>query len=155
MYRHTQRSPLAFLLLVVAGVQIGTSVTLWEIPLVAIALLLAGLLIVVIAASFGWLTVSDGGDHLNVRFGPLPLFGTRIPYADITAVEPGRSSFIDGWGIHYIPWRGWTYNLWGFSCVKLTLVGNKVIRVGSNDAPALADFLRTQVVAPAPSEPAA
>ena len=32
-----------------------------------------------------------------------------------------------------MPGRGWTYNLWGFDCVKLTL-GRKIIRVGTNDA---------------------
>ena len=74
-------------------------------------------------------------------YGPLPLFRKRIRYADITAVEKSRSNVIDGWGIHYIPGRGWTYNLWGFDCVKLQL-DKKVVRVGSNDAENLAAFLK-------------
>ena len=45
-----------------------------------------------------------------------------------------------GWGIHYFPGRGWTYNIWGFACVKLTL-GRKIIRVGTDDADGLARFL--------------
>jgi hypothetical protein len=34
-----------------------------------------------------------------------------------------------------------TYNLWGFDCVKLTL-GQKIVRVGTDDAENLAKFLR-------------
>jgi hypothetical protein len=48
---------------------------------------------------------------------------------------------VEGWGIHFMPGRGWTYNLWGFGCVKLTL-GRKVIRVGSDDAEDLAAVIR-------------
>ena len=99
------------------------------------------------ALVFGTLTVRDEGDHLVLRFGPVPVFGTLIRYADLTAVEPGRTSLIDGWGIHYIPWRGWTYNLWGFGCVKLTL-GKRVIRVGSDDVENLAAFLKAKIQPP-------
>ena len=93
---------------------------------------------------FGSLTIRDDGEWLALRYGPLPVFRKRIRYADITAVEPGRTAIIDGWGIHYIIGRGWTYNLWGFGCVKLTL-GKKVIRVGSDDVDRLAEFLRSKI----------
>ena len=43
-------------------------------------------------------------------------------------------------GIPFMPGRGWTYNIWGFACVKLTL-GRKIIRVGADDADELAKFL--------------
>jgi hypothetical protein len=104
--------------------------------IVAAVLALAGLM-------FGSLTVRGDGEFLSLRYGPLPLFGKRIPYAEVTAVEPGRTALIDGWGIHCIPGRGWTYNLWGFGCVKLTL-GKKVIRVGTDDPEGLAAFLRAK-----------
>jgi hypothetical protein len=42
--------------------------------------------------------------------------------------------------VQYFLGRGWTYNIWGFGCVKLTL-GRKVIRVGTDDADELAKFL--------------
>ena len=64
------------------------------------------------------------------------MLSKRIRYADITGVEVGRPSILDGWGIHFMPGRGWTYNVWGFACVKLTL-GRKVIRVGTDDAEGL------------------
>jgi hypothetical protein len=78
---------------------------------------------------------------LSLRCGPLPVIRKRIRYADITGVEVGRTKVIDGWGIHYIPGRGWTYNLWGFGCVKLTL-GRKISRVGSDDVEGLAEVVR-------------
>ena len=89
---------------------------------------------------FGSLTIRDEGEWLALRFGPLPLVRKRFRYADITDVEAGRTRIIDGWGIHYVLGRGWTYNIWGFGCVKLTL-GRKVIRVGTDDAENLAKFI--------------
>jgi hypothetical protein len=109
------------------------------------------LILLVMAAGFafaglivGSLTVADEGDYLALRFGPLPLFSKRIRYADITAVEIGRTSIIDGWGMHYLPGRGWTYNIWGFDCVKLTL-DRKVFRVGTDDAEVLAKIIREKI----------
>jgi len=90
---------------------------------------------------FTSLTIGDEGDFLSIRFGPLPVIRKTIRYADITAVEIGRTSFIDGWGIHYMPGSGWTYNIWGFACVKLTQ-GRKIIRVGTDDAEGLAEVIR-------------
>jgi hypothetical protein len=95
----------------------------------------------------GSLTVYSEADSLVLRFGPLPLLGKRIRYADITAVEAGRTTILDGWGIHYMPGRGWTYNIWGFGCVKLTL-GRKVIRIGTDEPEELAAFIREKLENP-------
>ncbi len=90
------------------------------------------------------MTIRDEGEYLALRFGPLPFLRKRIRYADITGVEIGRTSILDGWGIHFMPGRGWTYNVWGFACVKLTLA-RKIIRVGTDDAEGLAKFLREKI----------
>jgi len=100
---------------------------------------------------FGSLTIRGENDCLVLRFGPLPLLRKRIRYADITDVEIGRTRIIDGWGIHYIPGRGWTYNIWGFDCVKLTL-GRKIIRVGTDDADELVKVIRKKTDCCGPSE---
>ena len=105
---------------------------------------IAGALILVLAVSLKTLTVQDEGEALAIRFGPVPLFSKTITYPDITAAEPDRTTLIDGWGIHYVPWRGWTWNLWGFDCVKLTL-GRKVIRIGTDDVENLVAFLRGKI----------
>jgi len=110
------------------------------------ALILLGVAVLLFPASlmFRSLTVRDEGDSLSIRYGPIPLLGTRIPYSKITSVGPDRTRIIDGWGIHYIPWRGTTYNLWGFSCAKLTL-GKRIIRIGSDDVDNLVAFLRSRI----------
>ena len=144
MYEHIQRSPIHFLLYLVAAFMF---VFAWQLRTDVAPSLITGLvalMLCILALSFQTLTVSDDGDHLRVRYGPLNLFGTRIAYRDITAVERGQSSLIDGWGIHFIPFRGWTINLWGFECVKISR-GQKVIRIGTDDSENLADFLNQQL----------
>lgn len=97
-------------------------------------------LFAVLAACFGTLTVRDAGDHLDVRFGPIPLFGTRVRYDAIEGFAAARSRLIDGWGVHWIPGRGWTFNLWGFDCVEIS-TGKGTVRIGTDDPDGLAAFL--------------
>lgn len=146
-YDHTQKAPLYWILLggAIFGGVITYSVS-GQLPAFWIAL---GVTVVigVIAACFVDLTVRDEDGCLSVRFGPIPVFGTKIRYSDIRAVEAARSSVVDGWGVHWIPGRGWTYNIWGFGCVKITL-GNKVVRIGTDDIDGLLKFLKTKVNLP-------
>ena len=144
MYQHTQRSPLHLLLYLPAAFSF---VLAWQIrtdgaPSIVVAIV--AVLLMVLALSFQTLAVSDRGEFLDVRYGPINLFGARIAYRDITAVEPGTTSFIDGWGIHFIPFRGWTLNLWGFECAKITR-NNKVLRVGTNDSENLVKLISEKI----------
>lgn len=139
-YSHTQRAPLGYLMGLIA-LAFTASALLVPDPVVNVAHAGVAVLVLFFAFCFGHMTVSDEGEHLAVRYGPLPVFRKRIRYADITEVERGRSSIIDGWGIHWIPWRGTTYNLWGFDCAELVVKGRK-LRIGSDDADALVSFLR-------------
>jgi hypothetical protein len=50
------------------------------------------------------------------------------------------------------PGRGWTYNVWGFACVKLTL-GRKIVRVGTDDADELAKVIREKTGLSGPNLP--
>ena len=142
MYEHVQRSPVHVLLYLLSAF---TFVLAWQIRSDAapgIAAVIVAIILFVLALSFQTLTVYDHeGEHLVIRYEPLNLFGTRILYREITAVEPGKTSLIDGWGIHFIPFRGWTWNLWGFECVKISR-GNKVTRVGTDDSANLVEFLK-------------
>lgn len=143
-YEHTQGGRFHQIFFVVAIVlAIGAWLARSE-PDTAWAVLVVAVIFAVSALMFGSLTVRDDGERLALRFGPLPILRKSIRYADITAVEPDRTKIIDGWGIHYIIGRGWTYNLWGFGCVKLML-GSKVIRVGTDDVANLAEFLQQKI----------
>jgi len=99
-----------------------------------------------VALMFKQLTVRDEGECLAIRYGPLPVFRKLIPYSKMESVEQGRSAIVDGWGIHWIPGRGFTYNLWGRDCAILMVEG-RVFRIGSDDAEDLVAFLRGKVVA--------
>jgi len=144
MYQHTQRSPLHLLLYLPA---VFAFFLAWQqranVPPSLIAVFVAALL-VLLSLSFQTLTISDKEDHLDVRYGPINLFGTRISYDEITDVEQGQTSLIDGLGIHFIPFRGWTLNIWGFDCAKISR-GNKVIRIGTDDAENLVALLKQRM----------
>lgn len=143
-YEHTQRGHWHLLLAVMAGgAMVAAAYSRGFAHAAPLMMILAGVA-VFFAFCFRSLTVRDTGDCLALRFGPIPLMRKRIRYADITAVETGRSKFLDGWGMHYSPWRGWTYNIWGFDCVVLSL-GERTVRVGSDDVERLAAFLRGKI----------
>lgn len=111
----------------------------------SIVVMVVGLIMLILALSFQTLSVSDdNGEQLDVRYGPLNLFGTKINYRDMTDVQQGQTSLIDGWGIHFIPFRGWTINLWGFECAKIWR-GDKVIRIGTDDSENLVQFLQGKI----------
>lgn len=135
-YEHTQHGPLSAILATVAFA--------WTVRAhapVCVIVSISVMILLVLAGVFHQLTIRDAGEWLDVRFGPLPGFSRQIYYADITHVERSRSSWIDGWGVHSLPGRGTTWNLWGFDCVKLT-VHDKTLRLGSDNADGLAKFLQ-------------
>ncbi len=149
-YEHTQRGWWHFVILAVAAMVLPTPWLEVERPPPVVVDLAVVAVLLLAAAMFASLTVRDEGERLAARFGPLRVFRKRIRYADITSVEPGLTTILDGWGIHFIPGRGWTYNVWGFYCVKLTLA-NKTIRLGTDDRENLVKFLEQKIAALQPS----
>jgi len=144
-YKHTQHAPWIWFLLPLALVTM-TAMLAWsggKSP-DAVTLRIVGGVIVLIACCFERLTVRDAGASLSVRFGLLPLLGTKIDYSAITGVETARSDLLDGWGIHYVPGRGRIYNLWGFDCVRIRM-GGKTVRIGTDDVNGLVRFLRGKI----------
>lgn len=144
-YHHTQSAPLSVLLVLVSVAVAGLAWVLRDLPQ---ALLISGFvscLLLFVAGCFHRLTVNGEASVLQLRFGPIPLFQKQIPYASMKSVEASRSSFIDGWGIHFVPGRGWTYNLWGRDCVLIRRQDNSLLRVGTDDVDGLLTFLRSQV----------
>jgi len=142
-YHHTQKGPWGMLLYAVTAAFLTAGWTL-PVPAMQITFLVTGLFVLLLGVSMGHLTVADEGDHLAVRFGPFPLFRKRILYRDIRKVETGRTTFLDGWGIHWSPWGGWVWNIWGRDCVVIRLEKG-VLRVGTDDPQALAALLKTRM----------
>ena len=143
-YEHTQHAPLHLLLHVLgAGTLIGGWAGFDETPFVTAILVPVGILFSLLGLMFAHLSVFDEGESLAVKFGPLRLFGTRVQYAEISSVQAARSKLIDGWGIHKIPGRGWTFNLWGYDCVEL-IVNGRLLRIGTDDVENLLQFLQSR-----------
>ncbi|MEM7166616.1 MAG: hypothetical protein AAF581_14205 [Planctomycetota bacterium] len=144
-YQHTQNAPLHWLLWGTASLLVA--ILSWAAPEVVLVqwLLLAMVVVItVFALSFMHLTVRDEGDRMTLRYGPLPLFSKAIRYDQIRSAKASRSTLIDGWGIHWLPGRGWTFNLWGFACAELEL-DRGTLRIGSDDVPRLVEFLQQRV----------
>ena len=146
-YEHTQKAPLHWLLCLPAVVLVAAAWLSRGQVLLALIMLGAAALLFILGFSFQRLTIRDEGVWLGIRYGPLPIFRARIAYADISSAEPGQTSWVDGWGIHWIPGRGCTYNLWGFSCATLCVRG-RTVRVGTDDAARLVEFLKSRLPPP-------
>jgi len=142
-YCHRQNAPLHFILLAITLAMLVFALNIPE-DGAKLTVLLVAVSCFLISLCFGHLVVRDDRDALSVRFGPLPLFGVRVPYAQIMAAEAARSTFLDGWGVHWMPGKGWIYNLWGRDCVRIHM-GRKTVRVGTDDVAGLLAFLKTRV----------
>ncbi|MBC8875490.1 MAG: hypothetical protein H8E44_39190 [Planctomycetes bacterium] len=152
-YDHTQKAPLHLIFYPIVVILLVLAWIGRDQQPVVLCTLGVALTLVLVALMFKQLTVRDEGECLAIRYGPLPVFRKLILYSDMSSVESGRSAVIDGWGIHWIPGRGFTYNLWGFDCAILMVKG-RIIRVGSDDAENLVAFLREKVGHPPTAEQA-
>lgn len=141
IYQHSQSAPMCWLLYAVGISELGIAVSLWNQPALPWILGTAGAFVCTLAAGFHHLTVTDCGERLRIQFGPLPLFGRWLKYRDVVDAEPGRTTVLDGWGIHMSLRGGWVWNLWGRDCVVVRL-HHGVLRIGTDDAEALADVIQ-------------
>ncbi|TWU17336.1 hypothetical protein Pla52o_53420 [Novipirellula galeiformis] len=139
-YFHKQRAPLCLLLYALGMTFLLLSWFLRNQAGIEWIFLVVGGLVLVVAASFHHLVVQDEGERISIHFGPIPLFRRDVRYEDIRNVEVGRTTFLDGWGIHVNLPGTWVWNLWGRDCVVLRL-RKGVLKIGTDDPQSLADFL--------------
>jgi len=142
-YSHTQRAPMC-LILYASAVACFVLAVMFGVPPGTYVAVAVGVVIALLAPAFHHLTVEDEVDAIGIRFGPVPLFRTRVRYADIESVEVGRTLLLDGWGIHYSLRGGWVWNIWGLDCVVVRKKKG-TLRIGTNDAANLAQFLNEKL----------
>ncbi len=142
-YSHTQKAPLCLLLYALAVSSIAFAWAIGDQASWVIGGSL-GILLLATASGFHHLTVEDQGDALAIRFGPFPVFQRTVRYADMRVVRTGRTTFLDGWGVHTNLRGTWTWNLWGFDCVIVELNRGK-LQIGTDDADRLAEFLDSRI----------
>jgi hypothetical protein len=144
-YSHKQSAPLCVIIYSLAVVFFALGWFVQDAPPIPWLFPPIGLLMLVIAASFHYLSVTDQGEFLAVRFGPAPLFRMSLQYDDMLGVEPGRTTLLDGWGIHMSLRGGWVWNLWGRDCVVIRLKKGGTLWIGTDDAENLVAFLRARI----------
>ena len=150
-YQHTQRAPLCLVVYAMAVLFLVLSWALRSEPVIQWVFPPVGLLILVLAPSIHHLTVEDQGDRLAISFGPIRLFRRSVSYENIESAEIGRTAILEGWGIHMSFRGGWVWNIWGRDCVVLRL-RKGTLRVGTDDAAGLAEFLNARLSEQGPAE---
>jgi len=141
-YRHTQ-----------PGTVIRVAVGIMAAILAAVALktglpaLVGFVILLILAWLFHSLTIEIGDGELSWRFGP-GLIRRRVRLDDIASVKVVRTSFLEGWGIHYSRF-GWLYNVSGFGAVAIQLNSGKRFCLGSDEPEELAVALQPPGSSPA------
>ncbi len=135
MYRHTQVG--GWLLLFGGGLAavtglVGRAWTFALAPLVVMA---------VVWALFGTLTVTVDRDSVSCRFGPLGVIHKRLALADIRRAAAIRTSPLWGWGLRLTP-RGWLWNVSGLDAVEFEMTNGTRFAVGTDQPQALIAALR-------------
>lgn len=96
-----------------------------------------------ILGAVGWvfssLTVEATATELVWFFGP-GLWRNSLARAEIVSATPVRNAWWWGWGVHLTP-RGWLYNVAGLDAVEIALSSGRTLRIGSDEASALASAL--------------
>lgn len=145
-YDHTQYGKIHWLIKLPAVVCFIASFFMFETKQVAASIVLGvGVVLFLLSFTCFWLRVHDIGEHIKCTFGPFKLLSKKTAYAVIAEACVSRSKLIDGWGIHKVPGRGWTYNIWGFDCVELKLTDGKLMRIGTDEPQALCTFIQSRI----------
>lgn len=150
-YRHRQRSWWWWGLLIPGLAMLGFTAVLGARGEALAMLVLTAAAFLLAALMFVYLDTSDEGDRLRVRFGPLPLFGTSIPYEAIESVEPTTTGIWHGWGVHGLPGVLLVMNIAGTDAVRIRLKRRRgltrarTVIIGTDDPEGLLGLLRSKL----------
>jgi len=128
-YQHTQPARAILIGLVSTGL-LFAAMSLYFVPFIV-----GTIVEFVVAFLFRSMTIEISDAELKWYFGSgFPL--KRVPIGEVASAEAVRTSFWNGWGVHYTP-RGWLYNVSGFGAVCVTLRNGKRFCLGSDEPEAL------------------
>lgn len=157
-YRESQSSKPWWVWLFVVGASAGAMVPLLESeePVAAGAWWLAGG-VALLAFAVIWalrLVIRVEADALRWRL--IPIWGGRLPLESIreARVVPHRPLSRGGWGLRWMPGRGWSATLFTGGAVHLDLEDDRSFLLSSKRPDALAAALAEQGVALGPAESA-
>lgn len=144
LYRHTQAGHFGLLIWPIVALQLALAWFFRDQLWLSVLMVVIACVVATVALSFRTLTIQDEGDFVGICYGPLPLAYKRIAYDSIDSVMQSQTRWIDGWGIHWVPSRGWTYNIWGYDCIELQ-VGKRTVRLGTDDPEGLLAMLQAKI----------
>jgi hypothetical protein len=143
-YKHTQvgfaiiipvvAAIIVFLVMLAAG---RLMVPAWT---AAVVVLVAPLML----AFFGTLTISIEGERLLAKFG-VGVVRKSIPLSRIESFQPIHMRWVHGFGIHWIPFHGWLYNVSGLKAVKIATKSGRRMYFGTDEPEALCKALEKAV----------
>ena len=135
LYKHTQ---IAWPIIIPAD--LGALVCLYLVFAKDMMPAAIGFFILVLATYlFYAMTVVGTGETIQVKFG-IGLIRRTFIIKDIETVEPFRTSFWHGWGIHYSP-DGMVFNISCYDAIRLTMTGGKRYIIGTDDRDRLMRYI--------------
>lgn len=136
-YRHTQVGWQVYGVLVPLSLFLMFTLVTREPAIFSLLLLILG----VVFALFGWLTVDITGHRVRIRFG-VGLIRRTISLDTIRGFVPVTNRWWYGWGVRFTP-HGILYNVSGFQAVELLLHDGRRLRVGTDEPEALVRALQS------------
>ena len=100
------------------------------VPVLVIAILVA------IGLLFHAMTVQVSDAYLTLWFGP-GVLKRRWVLEEIVQVKAVRNPWWYGWGIHWVPGRGWIYNVAGWEAIEIERTRGSRVRIGTDEPQAL------------------
>lgn len=145
-YSLRQRQSFALPALLLVGTALGSSfgVRVGFGPVSVPLLLLLGGVTGLLPLLAGPFTVELDGTRLQWRFGLLRWPSWQLPLARIARVEPARSTWSEGCGVHSTA-QGMLYTGGGFDCVRIHTTDGKSLRLGSPDPARLIAYLNARL----------
>jgi hypothetical protein len=140
-YEHTQVGLVTIIAVCAAAILLVIFLAAGRIVLpawsAAVTLLVAPLAL----ALFSTLTVSVDNKRVQLRFG-IGLIRKSIPLSHIASYAPSRLRWVYGYGIHWIPFRGWLYNVSGFKAVEIITKNGRHTLIGTDEPEVLCHALQ-------------
>ncbi len=104
-------------------------------------------LVVLILASFGSLSVLIDEKYLRLKFG-FGIFRKKFLASEIAEVAQVKNHWYYGWGIRLWFWpKMWIYNVSGFDAVEIRMKNGKIYRIGTDEPEKLESAIKRAVFA--------
>jgi len=103
------------------------------------------ILVVLIIASFGTLSVSIDENYLRLKFG-YGIFRKKFSASEIASATQIKNHWYYGWGIRLWFWpRMWIFNVSGFDAVEIRMKNGKIYRIGTDEPEKLESAIKQAI----------